>query len=96
MFIAMREICRETAPELARLLSERFHAEGDTFAGNDPFGVHGPIRPVSNSLDSSASASRILPVPSPEVLSITDRVKKYLDPIGHILTELVPHLRLKM
>ncbi len=41
MFIAMRDIRGKSAPELADLLRGRLDAEGETFAGNDRFRLHG-------------------------------------------------------
>ena len=41
MFIAMRDIRGKSATELADLLRSRLDAEGETFAGNDRFRLHG-------------------------------------------------------
>ena len=41
MFLTMRDIRGETSSELATLLSERLLAEGETFASNDRFRLHG-------------------------------------------------------
>ncbi|MGI8402020.1 MAG: DUF262 domain-containing protein [Gemmatimonadaceae bacterium] len=41
MFIAMRDIRGKSATELAGVLRERLDAEGETFAGNDRFRLHG-------------------------------------------------------
>lgn len=41
MFLVMREIRGKSAPELSALLRERLAAEGETFASNDRFRLHG-------------------------------------------------------